>query len=792
MFSKQAYRGFDFKSCVKSIALAAIGSLVMHAQTQTPSLEASVPHGATVRGTVFDPAGLPVSKALISVLSPISGSVRTAQTEPSGEFSIQYLASGTYSLNVAGSGFTIELRTVNVHDGEVLDLGKIRLRLFSASQQVTVVSGSRLVELEDDSPSKVLAITKQQIQNTGYERLADVLSEVPGINTQTKSYGVGIVGGEQINGVDSKETPILQDGLPIAGGRGINQGLIDLNQQNIGKIQQVEVVEGAASSLYGTDAIGGVINMITRDATQPFNFDASLSGGTLGTIDGRFDLGGKWKNFDGFLDAESHQQNSYTLIPNDPATVGADTDEQDVFLKLHYTFNPRAVLGFTSSGYHTHEDGIADTTNLDPFLADQSPLTGLRSNESTQTYALLGDFVPTNTTTLQTRLYLSRYDEDSQSNLLLGQNSEGPAFDLGNLHESYRRADSTVGQQIGSRQFLQAGYEWVQDLYSGDNRLVGGDAGQQVTTNDIWIQDRIQLAHNLTVTLGGRLQHHSLYGNHLVPKAGLVYRINDHWVLRGSYGKGFRAPDPGDLYYHLLHIEYGYQVIGNPTLQPETSESFSTGATYTNGRYRLSLNLFRNNLNNLIDYALVCNELAGQDCAGPALVQTLEQDGVPPSFDYDTTGAAFFTYVNRNIDKAYTQGFNLDGSIALPWKLKFSGAYTYLEAVDSLDHIWLEGRNRHQGHVQLEYASRGWTANLRANLLSKWPTDTSGDYVFGYQIWNVYAAKRLGLGFEAFGAVDNLADSRDQKLDSPQPSFDRSDYGRIFRIGMRYTFSHEK
>ena len=197
MLSKQVYRGFDFNSCVNSIALAALGSLVMHAQTQTPSLEASVPHGATVRGTVFDPAGLPVSKALISVLSPISGSLRTAQTEPSGAFSMEHLGSGTYSLNVASSGFTIELRTVTVHDGEVLDLGKVRLRLSSASQQVTVVSGSRLAELEDDSPSKVLAITKQQIQNTGYERLADVLGEVPGINTQTQSYGVGIVGGQR-------------------------------------------------------------------------------------------------------------------------------------------------------------------------------------------------------------------------------------------------------------------------------------------------------------------------------------------------------------------------------------------------------------------------------------------------------------------------------------------------------------------------------------------------------------------------------------------------------------------
>ena len=90
-----------------------------------------------------------------------------------------------------------------------------------------------------------------------------------------------------------------------------------------------------------------------------------------------------------------------------------------------------------------------------------------RSNDSMQSYAITGDFLPTNRTTLQVRLYDARFDQNSQSNLLNANGVDGPAFDLGNLNERYHRTDATIGQQLGSWQFLQGGFEWAQDLYRG-------------------------------------------------------------------------------------------------------------------------------------------------------------------------------------------------------------------------------------------------------------------------------------------------------------------------------------
>lgn len=764
-------------------------------QTQTLApASATNQGGASIKGRVIDPSGLVVADAIVTVRNVLTGALVTQKTNADGTFSITDLRSGTYTVSISNNGLRADQAQVDLASGENKDDGDVRLSLASSTQQVTVVSGSRIAELEQDSPTKVLAVTRQEMLDTGYERIGDVLNEVPGVVTRAQGYGIGVTGGEQIDGMDSKETLVLLDGLPIASGRGIDSGFVDLNQQSVGPIQQVEVVKGAASALYGTDALGGVINLITREPFDPLDIDAQISGGSLGMVDGRFDIGGRWKNLTGFLDLEDHHIESYSLIS--PTTVGAQEDRQNILAKLRYAFSPRAAIGFTATAYHDHQNGVTEAVGVDPNNPYAPELTALHGNDSTQTYALTGDFLPTQSTTLQVRLYGSRFLQDSISDLIGVPNS---AFDPGNLEEDYHRGDFTVGQKLGSWNYLQGGYEWVQDRYKGDNRIVNGNEGQQLTTNDLWFQDRMQPFRNLTLTLGGRFQNNSSYGSHIVPKAGLVYRINDHLVWRAGFGLGFRAPNLGELYYQLLHLEYGYQVIGNPTLKPETSQSFSTGGTITQGRFQMSLNLFRNNLKNLIDNVLVCDETSGQNCAGPALGSLLTQYGVPGTFGYDASGAAAFTFINLNVDRAYTQGFDVDGRIAISPTLKFSGAYTYIEAVDTINHVWLPNRNRNQGHIKLEYAKARWglLANVRGTFFSNWlaaaASDGSpADWASGYAIWNLYASKTLGHGLQMFGAIDNLANSRDNKLEQNPPSYDRFDYGRTFRIGIRFTLPHHE
>ena len=312
---------------------------------------------------------------------------------------------------------------------------------------------------------------------------------------------------------------------PIVGGRGIKSGVVSPNRQSVGRLDQVEVVKGAASALYGSDAIGGVINMISREPANPFEMNLNVAGGSLSALDARADFGTQVKNLSLFLDLERHQQQAYGLIPASPTTVGPHYKRNDLLFRTRYALNPRVAVGFTANAYHNNEVGRA--------LAETG-LTRSTFNDSSQNYALTGDFLLAPSTTLQVRGYSARYDENSRENPLADPTA-APA--LANLNERYRPLDSTLGHNLGRRQFIQLGAEWVQDQYRGANRLVGDNAGQQVTTTDGWLQDRIQLFSRATLTLGGRYQNPG-FGGHFVPKVGL--RAVNH-PCRASYGHGFRS-----------------------------------------------------------------------------------------------------------------------------------------------------------------------------------------------------------------------------------------------------------
>jgi outer membrane receptor for ferrienterochelin and colicins len=734
-----------------------------------------------VAGRVLDPQGSAIPHATVTLRNALNGTAQVTETTDIGEYTFNAIAPGEYVLTAAANGLATATRSLQIKSDSGAPSADIKLAVATVEQNLTVVSASRVEELQQDTPLPVDVVTQQRIQRTGFENVADVLSEVPGIVTRNNSSFSGS-SEEMIDGVPSADVLVLQDGLPLVGARGINSGIIDLGQQDIGRLDRIEVVRGAASALYGTDAVGGVINLITHEPTHPFEGGLRVSGGTLGAFDGDLDLGTQYKNLSAFTDLELHHVNSYTLIPDDESTIGANNQRYDGKVKLRYSFSPKASIGYTVNAYHDNATG----KNTDTTGTAASGYDSATSNDSTQTHALVGDFAPTSTTVVQARLYEARYDSNSWSNPLNANNSVGPQFDYGNLYERYRRADATVSQQIGSWNFLQGGDEWVQDSYRGLNRIVGNDNGQQITTNDIWLQDRIQPWKRLIIDLGGRYNHHSLYGSHLVPKVGVVYKVNDHWTVRSAYGKGFRSPTLGELYYLLLHPEYFYQVIGNPTLKPETSESYSVGADYQVNRFSVGVTLYRNNLNRLINYID-----AGFPPDQAALEALLAEYGIPPTF-----GAlpGLETFIYTNVDQAYTQGVNLKASVLLNRNLKVDGFYAYVDPYSVTDKQTLPEVSRNSGYIRTEYVSRrlGMVANIRGNFFGKWLIDpSSGNHEQAYALWNLYASKDIAHGLQAYGSIDNLANSRDSLLTQPPPTYDRTDYGRTFRIGMRYTFPHE-
>lgn len=742
-----------------SAALAALtiaGTVLSQAPTNPPVLRISV----------TDAAALPLVGARITVRSTLGAFSFDQATGQDGAVELRPPLSGRYLVQIRAQGFADESRYVDWRN-ETVSMD-VRLSVGGIREQITVTSGSRVEELQQDSPVKVEAVTRQSMITTGYERLSDVLSEIPGVVTRSGSSGS--VSTEQIRGISARQVAVLQDGLPMIGARGIKSGNLNLNRQSTGRLERVEVAKGAASTLFGSDAIGGVINMISREPTQKLQGNLNFSGGSLGIFDGRGDIGTRYKNLSIFLDLEHHRQDSYSLLPNSLFTAGPDFRRDDLLFKTRYAFTPRFTLGFSANAYRNREEGRN--------ASETGPVLGLY-NDSVQNYALVGDIVPASRTTMQLRAYSARYDENSRLDSL---GAPAPPA-LANLNQRYKRLDGSISHQLGSRNLLQGGYEWVQDNYKGANRLVGDNDGRQVTSNDVWLQDKFHLTRRATLDAGGRVTSHSLFGTWAVPQVGLVVRLSDHFTARGSFGRGFRAPDLGQLYFRFANPASFYQVIGNPNLEPETSRSFSTGVDFRARRFRAGVSLFRNDVRNLIDSVNI-----GTPRTSEELTALLNAYGIPASFMPLLNRQ---TFIYQNFGRIYAQGFELDAAHSITRQLQVSAAYTYLDARDTDTKLGLPQRHKHQGYVRTEYLNPrlGLFANIRGTFFSKWLLNpAAGTRAFGYSMWDFYVSKNLVHGAQAYFSIDNFAGSRDQKLSLPTPTFDRPDYGRQYRAGLRWRF----
>lgn len=713
-----------------------------------------------------DPTQKQVPGAQVLARQQSSGQTFACTANAQGECRLD-LPPGQYTLTASTATMQGTLQWQLTDPSAVVPLP---LQPANLRSSVTVVSASRQEELQEESSTKVEAVTRAQMLSTGYERVSDVLAEIPGVLVRRGSTST--VGGEQIQGIDSRQVLVLQDGLPIVGARGIKSGALNLHRQTSDRLSRVEVAKGSGSALYGSDAIGGVINMITREPSAPFDAGFVFSGGTLGTFDGRGDFGGRFGGLTYFLNAGHNRMDAYRLIPNSPTTVGPQLRRQDILFKTRYQFTPTFSLGVTANAYRNRELGRnASETGLVDGLA----------HDSTQSYALVADWVLAPTTTLQARAYAARYDENNLTTPIGRPEPPSPS----NLNERLHRLDATISQAIGSAHFLQFGGEWAQTLYRGANRLAGDNIGQQVTATDGWVQDKWTINRFLTLTAGGRITAHSLFGQAVAPKAGLIFKLNDAWILRASFGMGFRAPDLGQLYFRFANPASFYQVIGNPNLQPEHSQSFQFGTLFRQRRYRLGVTVFRNNIRDLIDSRNI-----GTPRSAAELNTLLNAYGIPPFFD-PLVGRQTFVYFNQS--RIFTQGFELDGEYAFHRNLRLSGGYTYLHALDRLTRLGLTQRHRHHAQTRLDYLIPRWglTTNLRGSFYSHWLLNaTTGTRGLPFQIWDAYVGKDLRRGFQTFLAVDNLNNSRDGKLSLANPTFDRPDFGRSYRVGLRYRFTH--
>jgi outer membrane receptor for ferrienterochelin and colicins len=734
---------------------------------------------SSLQGVVRDGSGAVVAGSTIVVRQEGTAFERVVETGRDGRFTIAPVDAGDYILEVIAPGFAMLQSQANVPVTSPLEL---TLTPAPVVEAVQVVSASRQSELRESLNTNVAVLSRRHIEESGSQTVAELLREVPGVMSRRGSETAGAAG-EQIQGIDSRQVLVLLDGQPLLGARGIKRGVINLDRQSVDRLEQVEVVKGASSALYGSDAIGGVINIITKDATSPLDTTGEISGGSFGEVNAAVGVGFKRDRISGLASLERHQNDGFDLTPSTFDTTGAPFKRLDFMGRARLRANDHFSAGALVTGYANRTEGRSNGE-----LGPQED----RIDESTINVNVHGDWLPRAGTSVQARAYMARFKERSSGTL--APPASTPLVP-GALDEDLLKVDASFSHLLGNRQQLQGGVEYWRDEYSGINRLRNDD-GERASIGTAWLQHRLTIGGRVTTTLGLRADQHSEFGSAVSPKVAANARLGSGVSVRGSYGRGFRAPDIGQLYYRFLNPSSIYQVIGNLNLQPEYANSLQLGGEYaTPGRRaRVGVNVFRNDVRDLIESVNL------GFAATPAQVQDiLTREGLDTSFR-PVSGRLLFTY--KNINDAVTEGVELDGEVAVTTGLSVGGAYTYLDARDDVTDLRLTGRNQHHGSMRATYRhSRGLVANVRGMFYGNWvaaratvngqPQDTLAP---GYTVWDVYVSQRVLRGIHLFAALDNLADAQDPNLGklsatgTPLAIY-RPDAGRTARFGLRWSFS---
>ena len=429
-----------------------------------------------------------------------------------------------------------------------------------------------------DEPGTIQIVGREEIERSGAEDLLDLLRRKVGMN-ESEIFGGTSIG---LLGLPAKFTLVLIDGKRVTG-RVFEQ--IDFNQMPLSAVERIEVIKGPSSTVYGSAAIGGVINVVTRNPIEGISGVTRLKTGSYGlNVEG---VGLGWRDGPAslLLDFERFGYDGYNL---DKRTIDTDGDAKrhyNAFAKLRYGFSPKSRVDVTAVRYTENRNSIR-------FAPPD-----IRREGNTKTRRLLfaadfeWDLRPGET--IQLGIHDGSYAHSFTSHFVGFQDTVSTtAFTEDSLDVSliYRR--------YSGRHVFTSGAERLSDGIESD-RIAAGNANYE--TNVIFLQDEYKASPKLTLTFGGRIDDNSSYGTHFSPRAGFKYAQSDNLDIRGSIARGFRPPGLRELYFDF-NSPFGYRVEGSPDLVPEKSTGYQVSFDWRPAASdQINLILFRNSVSNLIE-----------------------------------------------------------------------------------------------------------------------------------------------------------------------------------------------
>jgi outer membrane receptor for ferrienterochelin and colicins len=536
----------------------------------------------------------PIEDALV-ICKPIRDSKK--------ELSMLTNAKGIASFEIDGPTQIILTRVGFVFKKDTLFHSCRRHYALSSNKTIlseTVVTGQFEATTTDKSVQRIRVIDQKKIQAQGAVNLKDLLSNE--LNIRISQDGAL---GSQISmmGIGGQNLKILIDGVPVIGRM---DGNIDLSQINLSRIERVEIIEGPMSVIYGTDALGGVINLISkRPSSQQFKVGVNSYLESVGTYNLDMNAGAFFRNFqvsgsagrnyfDGYSDNEGKFDRWKQWKPKEQYFWDAQ-----LMYKLKKQSHRLASQFFTEIIVNRNNAIVTPTsaTGVDFYFVTT------RWNHS-----LYSDFLLPHNATLNLINSFSTYKRSKTTyikNLVNGSEELSAAID--DHDTSFFKlflSRGTLSTRNGGRFNSQLGYDFNYELGGGerlknDYQAIGDYAGFYIA--------EIKPISRLKINPGVRFIYNTRYGAPVIPSLNAKFDITSELTFRGSYSRGFRAPSLKEL--SLFFVDVSHNIQGNENLKAENSHNYSMGLTWLKPKQKVNIKAeitsYYNSLHNLISLALV-------------------------------------------------------------------------------------------------------------------------------------------------------------------------------------------
>lgn len=436
---------------------------------------------------------------------------------------------------------------------------------------IVVVTASKWLQPKSQAFAGVKVITADDIEKMNAKNVAQAIEYVTGVYIKANG-GLGGINTFKLKSANSQQVLILVDGARI---NSTLLGMYDIADIPTDNVEKIEIVDEGISSVYGTDAIGGVINIITR-SKKDRAVSAQVRGGSFGELSGGFSLSNKLFNGDSFV--------SYSNLKSDGFRV--NSDYRSGVLTVNYSVGDALSVRFNSVSSDKGNPGVP-SSDTDPASAS-TPFDRQKDNTNNLSIVVNGKISDNNTS----RFVLSRVSSDQKVHY---QDSFVPGlFYDDSYYSSIYGTELQNTSKLSKYVNLTTGAEWKRNL--GESSKAGS---HMLDDTSLYVNAEIGAGMPMGAYLGGRLDINSVWGNSANPRIGMVVNFNDSTRLRASIATAFRAPTINELYWN----EPSWGMFGNPNLKPENSKNFNITLEKDNGSSRVSFNYYKNVISDMIRWS---------------------------------------------------------------------------------------------------------------------------------------------------------------------------------------------